>query len=420
MSGSCNKSTLPAVASAQWQHNERRNQRRLRWRALLLVAPLLLFILFNFVAPLGHMLYRSIHNDGIAQLIPETSAALSQWTDHRQLPMQAMPPLTRELQALAQNRQAGKVAAAVNRHYAGATSVINRTARGLRNAELPSTPQKAQEFLTQAAPQWAEPELWIAIHKASQNFTDSHYLTALDLERDAQGQLQVRQDRRIYLQLYTKTLGMAGLITLLCALLGYPLAYVLAHARPALRNLLLIFVLLPFWTSLLVRTAAWMALLQNSGVINRILLWSGLIDAPLTLLYTRFSTILAMTYILLPFMILPLFSVMRGINPAFMQAALSMGARPIQAFSKIYFPLSLPGLSAGALLVFIISIGYYITPALLGGTDGQMIANLIAFHMQESNNWGLAAALGGLLLIAILALYWIYERLVGMTSVRLY
>jgi len=127
-----------------------------------------------------------------------------------------------------------------------------------------------------------------------------------------------------------------------------------------------------------------------------------------------------MTHILLPFMILPLFSVMRGINPAFMQAALSMGARPIQAFSKIYFPLSLPGLSAGALLVFIISIGYYITPALLGGTDGQMIANLIAFHMQESNNWGLAAALGGLLLIAILALYWIYERLVGMTSVRLY
>lgn len=420
MNGSCDNSTPPPPLSLKVRRNERRNRRQLQRRALWLVLPLLLFIVFNFVAPLSHMLYRSVHNDGIGQLIPQTSAALAQWTDHSQPPTDAMQTFTHELQALAQNRQAGKLAAAVNRHFVGATSTINRTARSLRTAALPGSTQQAQDFLAQAAPQWLEPELWLAIRQASRNFTDSHYLTALDLERNAQGQLQARQDTRIYLQLYAKTLGMAALITLLCALLGYPLAYVLARARPAVRNLLLIFVLLPFWTSLLVRTAAWMTLLQSNGIINRALVWIGLVDTPLELLYTRFSTVLAMTHILLPFMVLPLFSVMRGINPAYMQAALSMGARPIQAFLKVYLPLSVPGLSAGALLVFIISIGYYITPALLGGTDGQMIANLIAFHMQESNNWGLAAALGGLLLVTILSLYWVYERLIGTTKMHLY
>ena len=193
----------------------------------------------------------------------------------------------------------------------------------------------------------------------------------------------------------------------------------MAHTSNNRANILLIFVLLPFWTSLLVRTTAWIALLQTNGVINSFLIWTGFISTPLEMLYTRFSTIIAMTHILLPFMVLPLYSVMRGIDGSYVRAALSMGSRPLGAFFKVYLPLSLPGLSAGTLLVFIISVGYYITPALVGGTDGQLISNLIAFHMQQSSNWGLAAALGALLLAVILLLYWVYDRLVGASNIRL-
>ena len=182
---------------------------------------------------------------------------------------------------------------------------------------------------------------------------------------------------------------------------------------------MLVLVLLPFWTSLLVRTTAWIALLQTNGVINSFLLSVGIVDQPIEMLYTSFATVVAMTHILLPFMILPLYSVMRGIDPSYLRAALSLGARPIPAFARIYFPMTLPGLSAGALLVFIISVGYYITPALVGGTDGQMISNIIAFHMQRSNNWELAAALGSLLLALILLLYWLYDRFVGASNIKL-
>jgi putative spermidine/putrescine transport system permease protein len=181
----------------------------------------------------------------------------------------------------------------------------------------------------------------------------------------------------------------------------------------------MVFVLLPFWTSLLVRTTAWIALLQTNGVVNSVLMAVGITGEPLDMLYKEFSTVIAMTHILLPFMVLPLYAVMRGIDSSYMRAAISMGSRPLGAWYKIYLPMSLPGLSAGALLVFIISVGYYITPALVGGTDGQMISNIIAFHMQVSNNWELAAALGSILLIIILLLYWLFDRFVGTDNIKL-
>jgi putative spermidine/putrescine transport system permease protein len=216
-----------------------------------------------------------------------------------------------------------------------------------------------------------------------------------------------------------KTLRIALVITVLCILLGYPLSFYLSTAPPTTANLLMVLVLLPFWTSLLVRTSAWIALLQTNGVINSTLMGIGITDEPFEMLYTEFATIVAMTHILLPFMILPLYSVMKGIDPSYMRAAMSLGSKPIPAFFRVYFPMTIPGLSAGALLVFIISVGYYITPALVGGTDGQMISNIIAFHMQQSNNWELAAALGALLLVLIIVLYWVYDRLVGADNIKL-
>lgn len=386
--------------------------------ALLLVAPLLAFIFFAFVAPIASMLYRSVYNPAVVELIPDTLQELSAWDGDGPPSDLTRAIMARELRTLAQERRAGVLAAAVNREYPGASSLINATARKMRGLSDDDL-RNGSQFLDQADERWMDPDIWRAIDKVGSVYTINHFLTALDLERNSQGDIQPRESARIYLQLYGKTLGMALVITLLCVALGYPLAWYLSQAPARKSNLLMILVLLPFWTSLLVRTTAWIALLQTNGVVNSVLLSLHLIDEPLELLYTRTATIIAMTHILLPFMILPLYSVMKGIDPSYMRAAMSMGSRPLPAFLRVVLPLSLPGLSAGALLVFIISVGYYITPALVGGTDGQMISNLIAFHMQQSSNWGLAAALGSLLLVLILALYWTYDRLVGARNIRL-
>jgi putative spermidine/putrescine transport system permease protein len=186
-------------------------------------------------------------------------------------------------------------------------------------------------------------------------------------------------------------------------------------------NLLMICVLLPFWTSLLVRTSSWMVLLQQQGPINDLIVMLGLAanDARPELMYNVIGTFVAMTQILLPFMVLPLYSVMKTISPSLMRAGKSLGGTPFVAFRKIYFPLTVPGIGAGSLLVFILAIGYYITPALVGGASGSLISNTIAYHMKSSLDWSFAAALGTMLLVGVLTIYWIYNKLVGIDNIKL-
>ena len=186
-------------------------------------------------------------------------------------------------------------------------------------------------------------------------------------------------------------------------------------------NLLMILVLLPFWTSLLVRTSAWKIMLQQQGVINDTLVWLGLVadESRLVMINNQFGTIVAMTHILLPFMILPMYSVMQTIPPSYLRAAKSLGATPFTAFWRVYFPQSIPGIGAGSILVFILSIGYYITPEIVGGTTGTFISNRIAYHISSSLNWGLAAALGSILLAVVMILYWAYDKIVGIDNVKL-
>ena len=219
--------------------------------------------------------------------------------------------------------------------------------------------------------------------------------------------------------MFLRTFLVALSVTALCLVLGFPVAYLLATRPPRIANLLMILVLLPFWTSLLVRTTAWVVLLQTNGVVNEILTGLGLIGEPLQLVYNRVGVLIAMTHVLLPFMILPLYSVMRSIPPAHLRAASSLGARPVGAFLRVYLPQTLPGIGAGALLVFILALGYYITPALVGGPADQMISCFIAFYTTSTVNWGMASALGLLLLVATLALYAVYARLVGADRMRL-
>jgi putative spermidine/putrescine transport system permease protein len=254
------------------------------------------------------------------------------------------------------------------------------------------------------------------------SFTPRFYLQAVDLRLTAEGDIKPESDENaIHLLLFGRTLMVAALVTLFCALLGFPIAYLLAHAETKTSNMLLIIVLLPFWTSLLVRTTAWIALLQQNGVVNDFLVAIGLIDNDhrLVMMYNMFATLVAMTHVLLPFMILPMFSVMKTIKANLVRAALSLGATPWTAFWRVYFPQTIPGLGAGCLLVFILAIGYYITPALVGGQSGQLISNIIAFHMQKTLNWSLASAIATLLLIGVLLLYWLYNRLVGIDKMKL-
>ncbi len=386
--------------------------RRARLRALGLVAPLLAFIGVTFVAPLATMLVRSVHDPVVADALPETLALLESW-EGAGLPAEAVyAAAAREIRRAAAERTLGQVAGRVNRVQGGLRSTLTRTARELDDVE--QGPWRAS--MTAIDSSWADPATWFAIKTTGERFTARHYLNAVDLQRLPDGSVTAQpEERRIYVRLFWRTLVVSGVITLLCLVLGYPIAHLIARSPPGRANLLLVLVLVPFWTSLLVRTTAWIVLLQTQGVLNDLMVLVGLVsdDSRVAMVYNMTGTIVAMTHVLLPFMVLPLYSVMRGIPSNHMNAAASLGATPLQAFLRVYWPQSLPGVAAGTLLVFILAIGYYITPALVGGSDGQLISNMIAYHMQTSLNWGLAAALGGVLLLGVLILYGLYDRLVG-------
>ncbi|WP_419949672.1 ABC transporter permease [Candidatus Palauibacter sp.] len=391
---------------------------RERLRAVALVLPLLVFLGVTFLAPLGTMLLRSVYDPTVADALPETIEALREWDGDGLPPEAAYEAIAGELARAQEARTLGQVAGRVNRLESGLRSAFTRTARNLDEAAAGPW----REILAELDPAWTEPTTWHAIRAAGERFTSRHYLNAVDLQRLSDGSIARQpEERRIYVALFWRTLLVSLVITGLCLVLGYPIAHLIAHAPPRRANLLLALVLVPFWTSLLVRTTSWIVLLQTQGVINDLLVTLGLIgdDGRLAMIYNMTGTLVAMTHVLLPFMVLPLYSVMRSIPNVHMSAAASMGATPVQAFRRVYWPQTLPGVGAGSLLVFILAIGYYITPALVGGSSGQLISNMVAYHMQTSLNWGLAAALGALMLAGVLILYLLYDRLVGVERMSL-
>ena len=389
-----------------------------RLRAALLVLPLLVFVGVTFLAPLANMLVRSVYDPVVADTLPETLERLRAW-DGRGLPEETVyEALARELLAAREDRTLGQVATRVNRVQSGLRSALTRTARRLRDVDEGPW----SEAMTGIHAAWGETGTWRALREAGDRYTPRHYLNALDLQRDPDGSIAFQpEDRRIYLFLLWRTLLVSLGVTVLCLLIGYPVARLIAYAPPRRANLLLILVLVPFWTSLLVRTTSWIVLLQNQGVLNDMFVFLGVIgdDGRLAMIYNMTGTFVAMTHVLLPFMVLPLYSVMSAIPRVQTSAAESLGATPWQSFWRVYWPQTLPGVGAGCLLVFILAIGYYITPALVGGSTGQLISNMIAFHMQASLNWSLAAALGGILLVCVAGLYVLYDRLVGIERMRL-
>ena len=396
----------------------RRAQRRNRFTAVMLVAPLFVFLLLAFVLPIFNMLTRSVDNPEVITYLPNTVEALEGWNGDT-LPGEAVfAAMLKDLKKGSKERNIGHVASRLNYEKGGMRSLVMKSAR--KSRKINEAPFK--EALIKVDKRWADINVWRLIQREGAPYTLSYYLAALDMHYTNEGAIEAKPENvQIYINLFIRTLWMSVLITFLTLLLGYPVAFLLANLPMAKANLLMILVLLPFWTSLLVRTTVWIAILQSQGVLNDILVAFGVIadESRLQMIYNKTGTIIAMTHILLPFMILPLYSVMKTIPPSYMRAARSMGATGFTAFRRVYFPQTLSGIGAGSILVFILSIGYYITPALVGGQSGRFITNFIAYHMQQSLNWGLAASIGSILLAAVVALYLLYNRLVGIDNMKL-
>ena len=391
-------------------------QARAKRRAFLLVAPLLLFVVLTFIVPIGQMLHRSVYHDGLSANAPKIAAWFAATPSGTPPDEAAWAALAEDFKAMKANKTAGEAGTRVNYTLPETRSLFTKTARGADKLAPPW-----HEAFVAIDPKWDDLAVWQAMRGASTAYTTDFYLIATDRTRDAAGNVeQVAENQRIYLWLFGKTFFLSGMITVICLLLAFPVAHLLATLPARKANLLMILVLLPFWTSLLVRTTSWMVLLQGQGVVNDLLVRGGLIgdESRLAMMYNQTGTIIVMTHVLLPFMILPLYSVMRVIPPSYARAARSLGATSWTTFRRIYLPQTLPGIGAGALLVFILAVGYYITPALVGGADGQLISNLIQFHMANSN-WSLAAALAAMLLAGVLVLYWLYDRLIGIDNLKL-
>ncbi len=407
--------SLGVVTGAPLKPQLRRVQRRKLRQALLLVAPLLLFLLLNFLLPIGVMLLRSLEDPELPAAMPRTAAAIRTW-DGRNLPDQRL--MDTFVEELRQARESGTLTTVANRlnydRY-GFRSLLFNTARKL---PLPGLRPALDELAT-LDPRWGDRETWAVVQHAAGPWTSFYLLAALDRRIDPDGRIQrTPPEQAIFVDVLIRTFWISVVVTLLCLVLGYPVAYLLATLPERATNLLMIVILLPFWTSVLVRTTAWVVLLQREGMVNGVLRWLGITAQPLQLIFNRTGVFIAMTYVLLPFIVLPIYGVMKGIGQTTMRVALSLGARPSVAFWRIYVPQTLPGVSAGCLLVFILAIGFYVTPALVGGADDQMISYFIAFYTNQTLNWGMAAALGVVLLAVTLLLYVIYSRLAGSGGVK--
>ncbi len=397
-------------------------ERKNKIRAFFLVFPLLLFILVTFVVPIGDMLIRSVDDSQINTVFPKTFEEYSKW-DRKDLPPEEVYEAIFFELGEGEGIQIGKALTRMNYSKSGWKSLIKKTKRQIKkiikSGELPVS---YKDKMIDIHKGWGDPTFWVSMAQMLDERTLIYYFNAVDRTYDIDGNVIMQDEkRRMYVKTWIRTLKVSVYVTFFCLILGFPVAHLLANLPLRYSNLLMIFVLLPFWTSLLVRTTAWIVMLQQKGVINGVLVWLGIIndDQRIQMVYNMTGTIIAMTQILLPFMILPLYSVMKVIPKSHMRAAQNLGAKPVRAFIRVYLPQTVPGMSAGGLLVFVLAIGYFITPELVGGKDGQLIGHWIAYHLKTTLNWGLCAALGSILLAVMLVLYWLYNKIVGIDNIKL-
>jgi putative spermidine/putrescine transport system permease protein len=387
-------------------------------KAFLLVAPLLLFLLITYIFPITGMLTRSVDDKMVTNMLPKTFKTMENWDGQELPPEEIFAGFLFDYKNLIKAKTQGKLDQRLNKEKNGFNSILKKLKRKMKKFEEGNY----KEQIISVHKRFGDVAYWRAIKRTAPPYTIAKYLKAVDMVKDENGNIvKVEENRRIYSKLWLRTLEVAFFVTLLCFLMGYPIAHLLATIPMKYSNLLMICVLLPFWTSLLVRTASWMILLQQQGVVNDFFVMIGLVadDNRPEMMYNKVGTYVAMSQILLPFMVLPLYSVMKTVSPSLMRAGKSLGGTPFVSFWKIYFPLTISGIGAGSLLVFIIAAGYYITPELVGGASGKLISNSIAYHMKQTLDWSFASAMGLMLLAGVMAVYWIYNKLVGIDNIKL-
>ncbi len=367
----------------------------------LLVVPLLVFVTVTVLVPVAQFLWRAVDNSELHDGLPLTSAALDGWPAGDDLPGDpAFAALIGDLAQSAANKTEGRLAQRINQAVPGTRTLVVRTARLAGDGGL--DPSRPRESLLAAAPGWSNLELWRMLARDHARVTPFYLLTSLDLEAGPDGSIgQVPAERAIFQTVIWRTVTISITVTALCAVLALPVAHVIVGAVPAVANLLLLLVLFPLWTSLLVRTVAWIILLQGEGPVNALLVGLGAITKPLPLVYTRFSLLVAMVQVLLPLMILPILAVLRRLPKDYMRAAASLGATWWQAWWRVQLPLLVPGILTGSGIVFVFALGYFITPTLIGGPREQMLSSMVAFYVDKTLNWGLAAAVSIQLLLIL-------------------
>lgn len=381
---------------------ERPAGQRLRIGFGLLVLPLVVFIVLIMLWPVGRFLYLAVDNSDFSANLSRTAAALQSWTLSDGTPGEpAFAALVADLAEARQKQQDGIVAQAMNQRLVGTRFLVIKTAA---DAAEGAWRAPYREAVLAAHPQWENPDLWNVIHQNGDRLTDYHLLASLDLERGPSGDIEAAPpDQALYVGILVRTIWISLVVTAICAVLSLPLAQAIVSAPPAVSRIMFALVLFPLWTSLLVRTVIWIVVLQRNGPVNASLLSLGIVDEPLSLIYTRFSLYIAMVQVLLPMMVLSVVAIMRRVPGNYMRAALSLGAPWLVAWLRVQLPLILPGIASGAAIVFVFSLGYYITPTLVGGPGDQMISSFIAFYTNQTLNWGMAAALSIQLLLILAA-----------------
>ncbi len=364
----------------------------------LLLAPMVLFVTMTLVVPFALMFVESVRDTDVRNVLPRTIEALEGWDPARPIPSGAYGALVRDF-AAAPASEWGRAANRLNREMPGARSLVLATLRKLDAADA-TDPRSA--LIAQDA-RWGEPGIWRAIWNARGPWTAAFLLAALDLERGQDGAIATT-GQSIYRAIYVRTFGISLTVTAICFLLGLPVAVYLASLPPNRAVPLLLLLMLPLWTSVLVRAMAWILLLQNNGAVNQALIFLRITTEPLQLVFNRVGVLIAMTHVLLPFMVLPIYNVMRVIPRNQLRAAGSLGASPWVVFRRVYLPQCRAGIAAGCMLVFASGSGYYVTPALVGGGADQMLGTFVELAALRYSNQSLAAALGVVFMIIFLSL----------------
>ncbi|WP_413215881.1 ABC transporter permease [Paraburkholderia kururiensis] len=415
MPASIHASITDSRTRADGRASYNKAQRRASVRALLLALPLIVFLLSTFIAPILLLLSRSVQNHELADSMPALTHALNAWDGHGVPDEHIFALLAAGLKEAQENEQLGTVARRLNFALPEFRSLLMRTARNIHD----DTPPAWKPALIEIDERWNSPEIWRLLKRAAESPTPDYLLAAVDAQVTPQGSIaSMPANASVYREAFGRTIGISATVTLFCLVLGYPVAWLLANLPAKSSNRLMLLVIVPFWTSLLVRTTAWYVLLQPGGVVNGVLSGLGIASHPIPLVFNRTGVLIGMTHVLLPYMILAIYSVMKSVPPVYVRAAKSLGAHPFTAFVRVYMPQTLPGVGAGCFLVFVLALGYYITPALLGGAGDEMISQLIATQTNTQLNWGLAGALSAYLVIFTAIFYFLFNRIVGIDRLR--